>query len=787
MSHLNFNLLLVLSWCVIWISATCSNITCVTNSDDKLVECQDRNATRIITSLSDFTLTSETVHIYLTSGSHDLHKILNISDSVVETQIHGAPHGTIIECWNEAGIRFSENRTQNKVFLSNLTLKHCSTTTYVGKSYKNSAALSFKNVLYMLTNVTVENTAGHGLLAYQCNQHVISNCTFKNNTNGHVNISFQHDGRKKEQVLVKIKGTKFYEGASKKGSGGIHVLISDQVRCNFSITNSEFDRNKGLQASHVMIVSEAADLVINNTTFKGAVRLKNSFGVSINARRKIAISNSTFSDNDNTALRISSAQYTDIKGCSFINNRQGGIFIDMTASAREVTIMIRHCLVQSIVGTGIFFRQRSIANTIMKFEISYVSFIKNSRALYMTFSSNGNQTTNISSCTFRNHRITPEVRSKAVITINGNQAQQQTKTKHFRVILEKSSLEGNKGFHGDCSVLHVGNMKGITLNNITIKDNRCTGVTVSASNIQIENTVSLIRNFGLQGGGIQLKSDQVACVKNRMIPLPKFSTLIFKTLSRVLITNNTADTYGGGIFSDETCENRGDKRKCFFEFASGSRHMSKEVLTFSGNQAKQGGDQIFGGCLSNCSLTHITLINETDENNTFFDFLPSQSTPIRVSYCNNDLCYSKQRILLSKTNPNDTFWDFISAENLLSPSNFIEPPKRVAFCVNETSAVQMITCNNSHTVSVYRGEHFTIPLAAVDDFCLPSVSMIKARIDQKGNKSTSLWLKNESILQEAKRHCHSFSYALYGGIDHDMAKLELYLQEASFNCSSICS
>ena len=114
--YICFRKLLVLLWCAACAKALHSNVTiiCAINGNEMDSECPNYS---IFSRLSNLTVNETIVHIYLTSGTHKLNINLTFSDLVEETEIHGASHGqpSRIECENNAGIRFSENRNANKV------------------------------------------------------------------------------------------------------------------------------------------------------------------------------------------------------------------------------------------------------------------------------------------------------------------------------------------------------------------------------------------------------------------------------------------------------------------------------------------------------------------------------------------------------------------------------------------------------------------------------------------------------------------------------------------------
>ena len=91
------------------------------------------------------------------------------------------------------------------------------------------------------------------------------------------------------------------------------------------------------------------------------------------------------------------------------------------------------------------------------------------------------------------------------------------------------------------------------------------------------------------------------------------------------------------------------------------------LLHFEGNEAREGGDIIFGGCLSNCSISQLNNINHT----------------------NVDI-----------TKKDNVFWKLVNSSDFQTPSRFAEYPDRVVFCKN-TSVDNNTTCTNSNHVTAY--------------------------------------------------------------------------------------
>jgi predicted outer membrane repeat protein len=103
------------------------------------------------------------------------------------------------------------------------------------------------------------------------------------------------------------------------------------------------------------------------------------------------------------------------------------------------------------------------------------------------------------------------------------------------IMISKSNFSGNKGEHGEynCSVILI--YDGYTImSDVTITDNNCTGIRALNSILKLENLIILMRNHGQQGGALVLSK----------------SGLLLNQSTQLIIINNTADTYGGGIYID---------------------------------------------------------------------------------------------------------------------------------------------------------------------------------------------------------------------------------------------
>ena len=665
---ISFKELLFLLWFAACAKALCSNATiCITNGDEGESQCQQNH--QILHTLSDLTINQtscETVHIYLTSGTHILSRNLDFNSSVLETVICGASQGppSIIECQGGTGIEFSEN-TSVKVEL--VVLLHCNRT----RNLQFQAAFFFKNSQYTLKDVTVKNTEGWGVYAEDCREQIIFNCTFINNK-GNIAIRGTISG-----ALIEINNTKIHDGRVSDPAiidcSGVDVQLRNILLgdLNFKIVNCDLQRNQ--RGNFNIIVSNT--LVYNNNFV-------------------ILIDNSTFNSSDahGIAIQFNFNGYNDViiiavamRRSSFIENSKSGLLLADTITH----LKIEDCIFDGNKESGV----RVLNNdNYLWTEISNTIFSNNSAAIIYIILTLKLNSIKISECKFTNDVVViADQYTTGIITI------------------EKSSFHGNRRLdydgpgYGNDSVLLIHSCN-ITLSDVNITDNNYTGIKLVNSTLKLENLVTLSGNHGQNGGGLYLS----------------MSKFIFSTSSKLNIINNSADAYGGGIYiEEETCQS---DNTCFFQLEKEYSSNSSEVIAFSGNHAKEGGDQMLGGCLSNCSIQ-----------------------------------FNKKKTFLSMCDLNNMFWNFVSAAN----TTFLGYQKKLAFCKNDSdSSASGFSCSYSNSIHVYRGQMFNVPLMVADDCCFENPSSVEY-IDAKIKKPLQ-FIHNP--IQKARKTCYNYSYTLKGGL-----------------------
>ena len=702
-------------------SALCPNATiCIVNENRTMAGC---HTVHRLSELSANQTSCRSVNIYLTSGTHILDNNLTIANTVEQTAIHGASTGqpSIIECEENVGIRFSES--SDKVFLSNIIFSHCVSHRMVYDDVEDDlidiqAALYFEWAAYTLNNVGVKNTNGYGLYAEMCTGQIISNCNFSNNTN-HMKFNLPGFGT----VFVNMSETSISDAKDT----GVFITYSRNSNCNFSVICCQFFRNRNghLYAGHdsLQVTDVTNFIVIKNSSF---TTTEYEFGVTIGINVGGIIQNSIFTS---STLKVYMAISVDITGCIFANNIDGiNIEYLIDASALVNRISIVNCLVLNNTGTGVMisFKPLSISY-VLWINISHVTFYNNSRALsvisMLIMQPTGVHWIIISECNFTNHRILEDrSQQRAILSVESS----------YAVIIEKSSFRRNQGFRAECSAIFL-KRASLKLENVEIRDNNCTGITISDSEslLTFINTVELIRNQGLQGGAMSILAKE------------SHVGLSFIGSSKLKMINNTSHTYGGGIYLANGCHS--GISSCFFELEV--FYTDSKVITFSGNSANYGGDLVFGGCLSHCAL-------------------------------------GGTEIVANRRNESNEFWEIVKSENVMSPSTFVEYPKKVSFCANVSSSekeyVQGFTCTDSYTVSAYRGQIFTVPLVAADEFCAPSIALIEASVNYNTESKLPPPTLEHYMVQQSKKYCEDFSFTLSGGLDQKTATIVFNIQRQFF-------
>lgn len=166
----------------------------------------------------------------------------------------------------------------------------------------------------------------------------------------------------------------------------------------------------------------------------------------------------------------------------------------------------------------------------------------------------------------------------------------------------------------------------VTVDDCTFTGNEGTPIKIILGELHISGMTSFSDNIGLQGGAISLI----------------FSKVNFANSTTVIFENNTALEAGGAIYVQQVDESD----SCFYQlpYLSDEKDLNTH-LSFKGNNASTGGDDIYGAALRDeCSVTADVESVTITSNSIFeqlFDFINSSgcsiaSDPKRVCLCSPD-------------------------------------------------------------------------------------------------------------------------------------------------------
>ena len=137
------------------------------------------------------------------------------------------------------------------------------------------------------------------------------------------------------------------------------------------------------------------------------------------------------------------------------------------------------------------------------------------------------------------------------------------------------------------------NSAELTLSSVNISDNKASGVFLVETRATFEGASFITLNRALSGGGISL------CSK---------SLLYFRDNTKLLISNNRAETVGGGIVVNNKCP--AEMSECFYQFYN--KTINSINITVSSNKATIAGNNIFGGSIDTCYFFFVR--NEENKN-----------------------------------------------------------------------------------------------------------------------------------------------------------------------------
>ena len=538
--------------------------------------------------------------------------------------------------------------------------------------------------------------------------------------------------------LTKVKSIELHGESSSNRSiiscSNQSTFPFSNVTENVSMTNLIFENCNQERLGYENITIQVA-LYFNNISYSlENVTVRNTAGTGLYVQNCInqTITNCEFINNSEGHIKIYSIYKVSIDiqdiilitNCTFMhgigNNSWGVVFC---IRGRETFIIIQYSNFTDNENGALTISSCNQWYTKTSVNISQTVFCKNSQALEIITLS---EDILINECKFINHTMLPQHNYPQTVAYIEN-------TLSFKkgfIVIQNSTFKGNQGKDKNCSSLYVSHIMNLTLDDTVFYDNNCTGIILSASNMTIQNHLNMTRNSGLQGGAMQLRHAFIHRWFTRQF---KSSFIMMKSQSRLNLIENSVTEYGGGIFTDQSCEDK-HINDCFFQvepFTSASKQ-----LNFKGNRAGMAGDEIFGGCLPNCYILKNLTINITDSDNIF--------------------------------------WNITQLENL-SKSSFGNFPSQVVFCANTND--NKISYSNSHQIKAIRNKPFNVSILVVDDFKFTSSGIACAKLENQ----CIAHFGQENTCKKVGKHCENFSLSVIS--DSKSVTLKLFVGSGNLTSS----
>ena len=172
------------------------------------------------------------------------------------------------------------------------------------------------------------------------------------------------------------------------------------------------------------------------------------------------------------------------------------------------------------------------------------------------------------------------------------------------------------------SVVYANGIDNLMLSNVSIINNRMSGIILHTTKLLLNGTLVLLNNTGIDGGGLAL-------YQRSYLVLYKNSVLNF--------TNNTAKQRGGAIFVDIQFDT--NIGTCFYQYSDHTYPESVKAVTMTGNKADIAGTAIYGGDIADCFLFFTNYFSASSViYNRTFDY-SAQTGPSVISSESTNICF----------------------------------------------------------------------------------------------------------------------------------------------------
>ena len=266
---------------------------------------------------------------------------------------------------------------------------------------------------------------------------------------------------------------------------------------------------------------------------------------------------------------------------------------------------------------------------------------------------------------------------------------------HGHILFAKNMAETGGAVYIDRSDLRHNDGNVTYLDNDA--DHKGGGVYATNSTIAVSSVSNYIGNRAMRGGAVALEVNAQVLLQAPVL---------------MRFDHNEAD-FGGGIFHSDLnaivqCQNiTVERENCFFKVeTANSSDLTDIHLIFDSNQARQAGTVLYGGSLRTC---HVQVNGEQEKVDTL-----------------------------------DIILSLITIVPLPTTSFITSDPLKVCFCYGNTT-----NCTERRTtVSVRRGQIFSIPVITVGQFDMPVPTSVRAYID--GNTGSTELTPQSHIIDEIK-------------------------------------
>ena len=620
-------------------------------------------------------------------GQHQLgtdvtiNSVHNISIMANDSQSSSNP---IITCSSPVGLWFSNSTS---ITITSIVINNCS------NHGNTSGALTFYNISGVLTldGLTVTNSNSRGIVTNKVETVKIHECILNSNGNGGIEIV--------DVEVIIIAECSFIQNTAKYGQGeggGLKIKASSiSSTCPIlSLIHSNFTNNTALYGGGLLIDIQCGNMTVSNSHFSynTVQRLGGGVRVRVSNSTNFTFIQSTFEYNTVLGkdvlpkeppagggvyiylIAIKFATIVKVIGCIFNdnngNNYGGGIAVNIDTlwnNKYPITTVIESSLFHSNRACGLW--SGGAIFTYTNITILYSKFINNTGPCIY-------QWNYLSSITIDNSIFSDNLGVglftfgdlASLLVMNTLFERQQSRAidvaVHYNFTLVNVSVIACSDTAISIECFTVLDPGSLTISNLTILNNQGTGldmvncmpVCFSGSNIIANNNAAVD-----DGGGMSIHG--IGSV--RLLPN-----------ATLLVRNNTAGRYGGGIYIEEWSYRHRLVPISWYVLCSFVR--GEDNIHFEANKAVAAGDNIYGGNFG-CEFESFVLLTRSMVVTGLPDGFPHQS-------------------------------DQVSSRSTKPFSVTSSPPIAMCLCENDTVNCSTLSTTNKQ---VYSGQPFNVTVAVV--------------------------------------------------------------------------